>query len=108
MDWPLNYHSKGRRRLQPWTLTSLALLFAFLEPITAAAESSPPVADVEDLFKGKNYKIPVSPTTFHYHLSVIQPPWFSLLYSDERIHHHDHNGMRTTVVQIYKKSSQWH
>ncbi|XP_021968287.2 uncharacterized protein LOC110863319 [Folsomia candida] len=52
MDWPLrNYHSKGR----PWLSTSLLLLaLVLLEPVVAG-ESSPPVADVEDLFKDEGF-----------------------------------------------------
>jgi hypothetical protein len=56
MEWPFNYHSKGRpRALFRFRLSSLAVLALFLGLLDSWAEgdSSPPVADVEDLFKGE-------------------------------------------------------
>lgn len=56
MDWSYNRHSKSRPTLFPlrlWFLAFLTVTFGYLEILSVAADSSPPVADVEDLFKGK-------------------------------------------------------
>jgi len=63
MEWPFNYHSKGRPRtlfrrqhLRSLLLSGILLGFLLDAGARVQGDSSPPVADVEDLFKGNNHK----------------------------------------------------